>query len=555
MKKTILSYLIGLCSICFGGQLLLGCETWDLPTRKTKRTCEKPSGTLTADVQQRKANFSITGSSGTIDRVLWDFGDGSTTITTSMMTTHTYPTSNTYTAKATLTNACESETILMLSVSAADAVAPTVSLQPATGVSTNSATVGMTVTSTGNAPISRYGICYSSKNMTPDISKGDSIRDIKEPIAPNTPVSFRLTNLQPNTTYYVRSFAVNSSGPGYSDPVQTFRTGSTPSVNIVGTPSASVTTATVNFAVTNAGSPAAIEYGICYSLSSELNATNSTVVPVAPPSVGVNTPVTLTNLQPNTKYYYRSYAKLPSGEIVYSQATESFTTQVDTLAQDLIASVSFTDGSLNDVSGNDNHAIRVNNPTFTTDRKGKTNSAISLNGSGEYFYMTDNNTLRPDALTVSIWIKPTAINNATDRMQIYNKSRWDDSAHEMYSSLIKKNETAAGFTFMTDIKQNSQCRPGEQWQSFQFSSNPELNNWHHLVFTYSGRSVRMYFDNRLVDQRNDLPANEIDKCIGGELKFGAQIKNLPNYFRGAMDDIRMYKRALTAAEVETLYNQ
>ena len=140
-------------------------------------------------------------------------------------------------------------------------------------------------------------------------------------------------------------------------------------------------------------------------------------------------------------------------------------------------------------------------------------------------------------------------------MQIYNKSRWDDSAHEMYSSLIKKNETAAGFTFMTDIKQNSQCRPGEQWQSFQFSSNPELNNWHHLVFTYSGRSVRMYFDNRLVDQRNDLPANEIDKCIGGELKFGAQIKNLPNYFRGAMDDIRMYKRALTTAKLETLYNQ
>lgn len=552
MKKTILSYLIGLCSICFGGQLLLGCETWDLPTRKTKRTCEKPSGTLTADIQQRKANFSITGSSGTIDRVLWNFGDGSTTITTSMTTTHTYPTSNTYTAKATLTNACESETILMLSVSAADAVAPTVSLQPTTGVSTNSATVGMTVTSTGNAPISRYGICYSSKNMMPDISKGDSIRDIKESIAPNTPVSFRLTNLQPNTTYYVRSFAVNSSGPGYSDPVQTFRTGSTPSVNIVGTPSAGVTTATVNFAVTNAGSPAAIEYGICYSLSSELNATNSTVVPVAPPSVGINTPVTLTNLQPSTTYYYRSYAKLPSGEVIYSPTTESFKTQADTLAQDLIASVSFTDGSLLDVSGNNNHAIRVNNPTFTTDRKGKTNSAISLNGSGDYFYMMDNSSLNPDALSVSIWIKPNGVDR---RMQIYNKSRFSDGSAEMYSSLIKPNDNGAGVTINTDIKQNSNCQGGIGWQTFTFTSTPDLSRWHHVVMTYSGRSARMYFDNALLYSTDNLTANAIDGCTGAELKFGTQIKDFPNYFNGAMDDIRMYKRALTADEVKTLFNQ
>lgn len=561
MKKAVLSYLIGLSLICLGGQLLLGCETWELPTRKSQRNCVKPSGTLDAQIQQRKVDFSISGSSGTIDRVVWDFGNGSTTATTGMTVSYTYPTSSTYTVRATLSNACGSgsETVLSSKITVSDAVLPTVSLQPATDLSTNSATVGMTITSTGNATITQYGVCYSSTNTAPEVGKSDVLKSDKMgSVAINTPVSFVLTNLQPNTLYYVRSFAVNSSGKtGYSpDPVQTLRTGSTPSVNSTSASNIGVTTSSVNFVVTNAGSPAATEYGICYSSSASVpDVTNSTVIPVANPTVGMNTSVNLTNLKPGTKYYYRSYARLPSGLVIYSATTESFTTQVDTLAQDLIASVSFTDRSLLDISGNNNHAILVNSPTFTADHKGQPNSAILLNGSGDYFYMAENSSLRPDALSISIWIKPNAINNTTDRIQIYNKSRWDDSAFEMYSSLIKKNENGPGLTFMTDIKQNSQCQSGKQWQSFQFSSNPQLNAWHHLVFTYSGRSIRMYFDNVLVDQKDDLPANNMDKCLGGELKFGAQIKSLPNYFNGAMDDIRLYKRAITAGEVQTLYNQ
>ncbi len=73
--------------------------------------------------------------------------------------------------------------------------------------------------------------------------------------------------------------------------------------------------------------------------------------------------------------------------------------------------------------------------------------------------------------------------------------------------------------------------------------------------TYSGRSARMYFDNVLLYTTDNLPATMIDACPGGDLKFGAQAQNLPNYFYGAMDDIRIYKRVLSASEVETLFKQ
>lgn len=554
MKKNILSYLIGLSLICLGSQLLVSCDSWELPSRKTQRNCVKPSGTLNATMNQKKVDFTIDNTAGTIDQVSWDFGNGSTTTTTGMTVAYTYPTSGTYTVRATLSNACGTETTLLRTISPSDAVPPTVSLQAITTVTLNAATATMAVSSNGNATITRYGICYSPTNQTPK-PETDLNQTLTGAPAINTPISFELKDLLPNTTYYAISYAVNSAGTGSSSPVQTFKTGQSPAVTTSGSTNIAITTATVNFVVSSPGNPAAVAYGICYSSTVNTpDINNSTVVTVSSPTVGANTAVNLTNLSASTTYYYRAYAKSPSGDVTYGPVV-SFTTQVDAVTQDLIASVSFTNRSTQDASGNNNHAIVVDNPTFTNDRKGNANSAIQLDGVNDYFYMADNNTLRPDALSISVWIKPAAINNNSNRIQIYNKSRWNDSSAEMYSSLIKLNENGPGLTFMTNIKQNSNCQVAVGWQNFEFSSNFQLNTWHHLVFTYSGRSVRMYFDNVLVDQRDNLPANAIDSCPGGELKFGAQLRDYPNYFNGAMDDIRIYRRAISTDEVRTLFNQ
>ena len=230
----------------------------------------------------------------------------------------------------------------------------------------------------------------------------------------------------------------------------------------------------------------------------------------------------------------------------------SFATQMLTVKEDLIASVSFTNMTLQDVSGYNNHVTLVGNPTFTTDRKGRANSAILLNGVNDYFFMPDAASLNPDAISISIWIKPTAVNRT---MQIYNKSRFSDAAAEMYSSLIRPNSSFTSVIINTDIKQQSNCERGKGWQTFSFSSSPELLQWHHVVLVYSGNSARMYFDNYALASSDNLPENKLDKCLGGDLKFGAQSSDIPNYFYGALDDIRIYKRALTAAEVQTLYNQ
>ncbi|RRB04423.1 PKD domain-containing protein [Larkinella rosea] len=552
--KSISTFLRNLFFVCLLAGLLSGCEKWELPSRKTQRDCGKPAGNLDAQIQQRKVDFSISGSNGTIDKVTWDFGNGSSTVTTGLTVSYEYPASGEFSARATLSNTCKDETILLRTVSVNDAAVPTVSLQPATEITINAATLGMTITSVGNAAILTYGICYSSKDQMPERGKPDVFVLANPGSLPiNTPVTFTPTNLEPNTLYYVRSFAANQEGTGYSSPVQSFRTGSKPSLNSTGAVNVSVRTAGVNFVVTNPGTPAATEYGVCYSSTTTTpDINNSPTVKVATPTVGSSTTVPLTDLTPNTKYYYRSYAKLASGEVIYSSTTESFTTQVDTLTQDLVASVSFTDGSKSDGSGSNNHVTLVDNPTFVADRKGKANSAIQLDGQNDYFYMEESGSLRPGSLSISIWIKPITV----DRwMQIYNKSRFSDGAFEMYSSLIRPNIGAPGIVVNTDIKQNSNCQSGVGWQTFTFTSSFQLNTWHHVVMVYSGQTARMYFDNVMLYETTKLPKTTIDDCLGGALKFGAQSQSSPNYFYGAMDDIRIYKRALSASEVQALYNQ
>ena len=444
------TYLLCFLIACSSGAILLSCNSWDLPTKKTQRICDPPGGNLTAKAQERKVDFSISDAKGTIDQVIWNFGNGITATTTSTTVTYTYPISGTYNASATLTNTCKN-------------------------------------TTTSSAVVSAVNIVL-------------------------------------------------------------------PSVSIVKPSSTSVTTASVNFVVNTYGNPAAVEYGICYSSSINTPETkNSPVVPVSTPGVSTTTVVNLPNLTPSTTYYYQAYAKLPSGAVVYSSPVESFTTQADPLLQGLIASVSFTDQSLLDISGYNNHVKLVDNPTFTTDHKGKTNSAILLDGVNDFFFMPYNSSLEPTELSISIWIKPITLDR---RMQVYNKSRFSDGAFEMYSSLLKQeNDVGPNITILTDIKQTGNCQGGIGWQSFPITNRIELNTWHHLVFTYSGRTAKMYFDGALQYSKNDLPASVIDNCSGGDLKFGAQYQALPWYFYGAMDDIRMYKRAITSAEVQLLRNQ
>lgn len=96
-----------------------------------------------------------------------------------------------------------------------------ISTNPVTNISSSSVTCGGFISSDGGNTIIQRGVCWSKNNVNPTVN--DSLTD-DGTMAGNF-VS-QITNLNSNTTYHVRAYAVNSKGTAYGSTV-TFTTTNT----------------------------------------------------------------------------------------------------------------------------------------------------------------------------------------------------------------------------------------------------------------------------------------------------------------------------------------
>ncbi|MBC8156129.1 MAG: PKD domain-containing protein [Bacteroidetes bacterium] len=531
--------------------LLMSCAIDDL-TRRDFPKCTAPSAQIGSAARLLDVNFKLEATAGTIDAVIWSFGDGSQTSTANMTTRHVFTTPGTYNVSAKLTNKCGDEVTVNKEVIVDNTVPPTVTTLGFLNPNVTTVTLRMVLDNNGNGKISRYGICYSDREGEPTIVNSLTV-GVAGDLAAGSPVSFTVGQLTAGTVYYFRGFATNNADTGYGS-VGSVITSSPPSVTTVGSSMIGTTTASVTFIPINAGSPPATRYGVCYSATSNtptVGAAGSFAVDIDAPTIGASTILTLTNLMPNTTYSYRAYAISAAG-ISYSFNTLIFKTQTDIdLTSGLIASYEF-DGHGLDASGNNNNGTLMNDAGFGPDRKGRAGAALQLDGINDYFDVPDAVSLRPTTISVSVWIKPATLVRV---MQIYNKSNFADGSGEQYSSLIRPPTNGGNnITINVDVKKESGCNSGKGWQTASFSSTLPLNTWHHLVAVFEGSTGRLYFDGALLSEQPVLPG-PIDGCVGGSLKFGAQSKGIENYFHGSIDDIRMYNRALTVAQIQALANQ
>jgi hypothetical protein len=76
------------------------------------------------------------------------------------------------------------------------------------------------------------------------------------------------------------------------------------------------------------------------------------------------------------------------------------------------------------------------------------------------------------------------------------------------------------------------------------------NAFHHVAVTADGSFVSFYVDGRFVSreiQPGPLPTNALP------LKIGSAYPYYGNYFRGIIDELSVYNRALTGSEIQTIY--
>ncbi|MES2765395.1 MAG: LamG domain-containing protein [Bacteroidota bacterium] len=234
----------------------------------------------------------------------------------------------------------------------------------------------------------------------------------------------------------------------------------------------------------------------------------------------------------------------------------SDTTQVPT--DGLIAYYSFN-GNANDLSGNNFHGD-VSGAVLTTDRFGNTGKAYQFDGNNDYIAVpnTSNSKLEPSSqLTISCFIKANSVHGMNEFSRIIRKTASFDNGYELNWDMARRGMLQGAL--LANCIPSAFHTPSDK---VSFPNNELVGNWHHIAVTYSKSTevFKLYIDGELVSEQRDCIYNfeqSLDTLfIGGSDGILDANRNLvKETFPGKIDDIRIYERALIAAEIQALYHE
>ena len=194
---------------------------------------------------------------------------------------------------------------------------PSVTTLSVSDITTISSVSGGNVTNNGGEDVISRGVCWQT-DLNPTVSSNKT----NDGTGNGTFIS-NMTGLTPNTTYYVRAYAINSVGTGYGNEIS-FSTSSIALATLTTTEISSITptTALSGGNITDAGGGTITARGVCWNTSSNPTIANSlTNDGTGSGSFTSN----LINLLPATTYYVKAYAT-NSGGTAYANNEVTFTT-------------------------------------------------------------------------------------------------------------------------------------------------------------------------------------------------------------------------------------
>jgi hypothetical protein len=194
------------------------------------------------------------------------------------------------------------------------------------------------------------------------------------------------------------------------------------------------------------------------------------------------------------------------------------------------------DGDGSDASGNGKTLTLANGPTFTT---GKTGSALTLNGSNQYGVTAAPLIDTTRSFTVSAWV---LWNGASGWRSIITQDGQNISGFW----LEKRDDNRLVF------ERDSSDSTGSTATFAAAPSAMTANTWYHVVGVYDSAAgqIQLYLNGTLAATAAfTTPWAATGPLAVGRGKWGSPT----DYWAGKIDEVRIYQRALTAAEVQSLY--
>jgi uncharacterized protein (TIGR02145 family) len=180
---------------------------------------------------------------------------------------------------------------------------PVISAEQVINVTQTTALAGGIIISNGGGAIIASGVCWS-ESVIPTIDLGTKTTDGSA----NGSFTSTITGLTAATTYFVRAYATNSIGTGYSEEVIFTTNSSAPVLATLTTATPGAITAVSALGggnITDNGGAQITVGGVCWSTSPGPLVTDSHTVEPYPQGTFVSS---ITGLTDNTTYYVRAYA-------------------------------------------------------------------------------------------------------------------------------------------------------------------------------------------------------------------------------------------------------
>jgi hypothetical protein len=227
-----------------------------------------------------------------------------------------------------------------------------------------------------------------------------------------------------------------------------------------------------------------------------------------------------------------------SGYTSSPEASASFTVS----PSNLVAHWKFDEGSgttATDASGNGNTGTLVNGPLWAAGRVG---NALYFDGIDDNVTVPDSASLHlSSAFTLSAWVNPTVAQS--DFTAAIAKNTATDHVYFLYAT------SGAGYCGSNGFPLAGANLSGTQ-QVICNSSGLPLNTWSYLTSTYDGSNFKFYVNGSLTQT---VPFTGTIDPSTGILQIGAS--RFGEYFKGFIDEVRIYNRALSATEIQATYQQ
>jgi hypothetical protein len=197
-------------------------------------------------------------------------------------------------------------------------------------------------------------------------------------------------------------------------------------------------------------------------------------------------------------------------------------------------------GNANDQTPNSNNGT-VNGASLTTDRFGNSNSAYSFDGVNDYI---NANIGSLNTVTFSFWFNSSI--PTSDWLNFFGYN-------QIYCQIVGLGTFPNNFGKIYGRKQLAS-------EAFGVLSTlvPQYDKWHHIILEYdsTNMNIKLYIDGQFnMDGITSTDGLFNSSLINDILTIGASSDlDSAQFYKGNIDDIAIYNRALTQQEITNMYN-